>query len=83
MSDSDKKFSIFMRELRIKAVLTVDEAARRIGVGISTIEDCEKGVSFPSELSVQRISSIYKVSQQDWLKALREHCNSLLSSNEV
>lgn len=80
MSAGDLKFSIYMKELRLKAGFSVDEAARKIGVGVSTVEDWERGLSFPSELSAQRISSVYKVSQQEWLEALKKHYDSLLNS---
>jgi transcriptional regulator with XRE-family HTH domain len=59
-----------MKELRERAGLSIDEAGRKLGVGIDTVHDWERGDVIPSELSAPRISQIYKVSADEWLEAL-------------
>jgi DNA-binding transcriptional regulator YiaG len=72
MSAQKQKFSGFMKELREKVSLNIEEAARNIGVGVEVLKSWEDGKSYPSELSAQRISAVYMVPQHVWLDALKD-----------
>jgi len=70
MSD-DNRFAMFMKNLRVDANLSVENAARKIGVGISEIENWENGKLLPSEFSAERISQVYGIDKNEWLEVLR------------
>jgi len=61
-----------MKDLRAGVGLAADEAARLIGVGIDELLAWEAGEKLPSELSVQRISQVYKIPENEWLQVLRK-----------
>lgn len=52
---------ITLRAARINAMLTQAEAARLLGVGLSTLQRWETGKGFPKEPSIRKICALYKV----------------------
>jgi DNA-binding transcriptional regulator YiaG len=71
MSQKGNSFARYMVELRKGVGLSIEEAARNIGVGIDVLKSWEDGKSYPSELSAQSIAMVYKIPQSEWLEVLK------------
>ena len=59
-----------MLDLRRSSGLSIEEAARLIGIAVEKLSDWEKGKGLPSEIYAGPISVIYRVSRKDWLEIL-------------
>jgi transcriptional regulator with XRE-family HTH domain len=45
--------------------LTQEEAAKSIGISVETLQNYEKGKSFPTILTLKKIEDVYQVSYND------------------
>ncbi len=54
-----------LRAARINKGLSREEAAKRIGVGASTVGNYERGVSYPDVPVLKKIEQVYGVSYAD------------------
>ena len=52
---------ITLKAARVNAGLTQAEAAKKIGVSISTLKNWEKGVTFPKQPHILRICEVYGI----------------------
>lgn len=79
------KFNEFMKGCREKASLTQDEAAKAIGVGISTIQNWERSTTYPERVAISDIAEAYSISVKsiyDALAADHELSSGYVTSNE-
>lgn len=54
-----------LKAARVAAGFTQDVAAEKIGVGVSTIKNWEKGITFPAQPKIERICLVYGVDYDD------------------
>lgn len=52
---------ITLKAARVNAGLTQAEAAKKIGVSVSTLKNWEKGVTFPKQPHILKICEVYGI----------------------
>ena len=57
----DKIFRISLKAARVNAGMTQREAAKRIGVSLSTLQNYETGHTIPDWVTVKKIETAYGV----------------------
>ena len=60
-----------LREMRERAGLTLEDVGRVVGVGRGAVCYCEKGKSSPRIKVLDRLASLYGVSVQQILEAVK------------
>lgn len=56
---------ISLKAARVNAGLTQKNAAKKIGVSLSSIKNYESGKSFPDVRVIKRIETVYGISYRD------------------
>lgn len=54
-------YKVSMKAARINADLTLEEAAGKIGVSVSTIKNWEAKKTFPDQPKIEKICEVYAV----------------------
>lgn len=56
---------ISLKAARVNSCLTIDEAAKRIGISGMTLMNYEDGVTFPNVPIIYKIEEVYKINFAD------------------
>lgn len=58
----DNNLQITLKAARINAGLTQQEAANKLDISVSSLQNYEKGTSFPNAEVIKRIENTYSIS---------------------